>query len=516
RHHGAVRLGQVDADEHARLPRHPDRRYVSLRRDRRLHARRGRAGDAAPGQDRLRVPGLQPAATDDRAGERRHAHGLRRGAVGGAGRACPRGAGVGGPGQPRVAPAQRTFRRPAAARGDRAGADQPPASAAGRRAHRRARQPHGRGDPGAVQAAARGRPHGGADHPRRGGRRARRPHLRHARRRAASAGSAGMNFLEVLRTATFALRGNWLRSALTSLGVIIGIAAVIVMVSVGQGTQSEIDKLVSGLGSNRLDIMPNTRRAAGGVRMSASSFYTLDVRDAEAIREEIPEVQYVGGVLRGNTQVVFAENNWSASWQGIQPDWFELGSWGLSMGEGFGPRDYGGWTKPVILGETVRRELFGDLDPVGQSIRLGRVPFTVVGVLDSKGQGGWGQDQDDVVLVPLETARRRLMGAMGLPPGAVQQIAVGGTRAEDLGYVQEQIEALLRQRHDIQPGAEDDFRVRNIAEIVATRTQTTRLMSLLLAAVATISLVVGGIGIMNIMLVSVTERIREIGLRMAV
>lgn len=325
-----------------------------------------------------------------------------------------------------------------------------------------------------------------------------------------------MNFLEVLRTATFALRGNWLRSALTSLGVIIGIAAVIVMVSVGQGTQSEIDKLVSGLGSNRLDIMPNTRRAAGGVRMSASSFFTLDVRDAEAIREEIPEVQYVGGVLRGNTQVVFAENNWSASWQGIQPDWFELESWGLSMGEGFGPRDYGGSTKPVILGETVRRELFGDLDPVGQSIRLGRVPFTVVGVLESKGQGGWGQDQDDVVLVPLETARRRLMGAMGLPPGAVQQIAVGVTRAEDLGYVQEQIEALLRQRHDIQPGAEDDFRVRNIAEIVATRTQTTRLMSLLLAAVATISLVVGGIGIMNIMLVSVTERIREIGLRMAV
>ena len=325
-----------------------------------------------------------------------------------------------------------------------------------------------------------------------------------------------MNFLEVLRTAAFALRGNWLRSALTSLGVIIGIAAVIVMVSVGQGTQSEIDKLVSGLGSNRLDIMPNTRRAAGGVRMSASSFYTLDTRDAEAIREEIPEVLYVGGVLRGNTQVVFAENNWSASWQGVQPDWFELESWGLSMGGGFEPRDYGGSTKSVILGETVRRELFGDQDPVGQSIRLGRVPFTVAGVLESKGQGGWGQDQDDVILVPLETARRRLMGAMGLPPGAVQQIAVGVTRAEDLDYVQEQVEGLLRQRHDIQPGAEDDFRVRNIAEIVATRTQTTRLMSLLLAAVATISLVVGGIGIMNIMLVSVTERIREIGLRMAV
>ncbi|MGQ4584606.1 ABC transporter permease [Lysobacter sp. F60174L2] len=325
-----------------------------------------------------------------------------------------------------------------------------------------------------------------------------------------------MNFLEVLRTAIFALRGNWLRSGLTSLGVIIGIAAVIVMVSVGQGTQSEIDKLVSGLGSNRLDISPNSRRGAGGVRMSASSFYTIDEDDVDAIREQIPEVQYVAGSMRGSSQVVFAENNWSADWEGIQPDYFELENWRLASGAGFDARDYNGGGKSVILGETVRRELFGDEDPVGQSVRIGRVPFTVVGTLEPKGQGGFGQDQDDVMLVPLETARRRLMGSMGLPPGAVRQIAVGVARADDLGYVQGQIESLLRQRHDIQPGAEDDFRVRNIAEIVATRTQTTRLMSLLLGAVATISLIVGGIGIMNIMLVSVTERIREIGLRMAV
>ncbi|HUH90905.1 MAG TPA: FtsX-like permease family protein, partial [Lysobacter sp.] len=182
----------------------------------------------------------------------------------------------------------------------------------------------------------------------------------------------------------------------------------------------------------------------------------------------------------------------------------------------FDVRDYGGGSKPVILGETVRRSLFGDEDPLGQNVRIGRVPFTVVGVLAAKGQGGFGQDQDDVILVPLETGRRRLMGAMGLPPGAVQQIAVGVGRADDLAWAQEQIESLLRQRHKLQPGADDDFRVRNIAEIVAARSQTTRLMSLLLAAVATISLIVGGIGIMNIMLVSVTERIREIGLRMAV
>ena len=325
-----------------------------------------------------------------------------------------------------------------------------------------------------------------------------------------------MKLAEVLRTAIFALRGNWLRSALTSLGVIIGIAAVIVMVSVGQGTQAEIDKLVSGLGSNRLDISSNSGRGAGGVRMSAGSSYTLTTGDVEAIREEVPEVQYVAGTLSGNTQVVFAENNWATSWYGIQPDYFALGGWTMALGEPFDVREYGGGSKPLILGETVRRALFGDDDPVGQNVRVGRVPFTVVGVLAPKGQGGFGQDQDDVMLVPLETGRRRLMGSAGVPPGAVQQIAVGVARADDLAWGQEQIESLLRQRHNLQPGADDDFRVRNIAEIVAARSQTTRLMSLLLAAVATISLIVGGIGIMNIMLVSVTERIREIGLRMAV
>jgi putative ABC transport system permease protein len=170
----------------------------------------------------------------------------------------------------------------------------------------------------------------------------------------------------------------------------------------------------------------------------------------------------------------------------------------------------------VILGDTVRRELFGDEDPLGQTVRIGRVPFTVVGTLKPKGQGGFGQDQDDIVVVPMETARRRLSGANALPPGAVQQISVGIDSAENLDYAQGEIEALLRQRHRIQPGEDDDFSVRNIAQIVATRTQTTKLMSLLLGAVATISLIVGGIGIMNIMLVSVTERIREIGLRMAV
>ncbi len=325
-----------------------------------------------------------------------------------------------------------------------------------------------------------------------------------------------MTLLDTFRTAFFALRGNWLRSALTSLGVIIGIAAVIVMVSVGQGTQQEIDRMVSGLGSQRLDISPGGGRGPGGARQSSSSFFTLTEDDGEAIRNEIPEVQYVAGALRGGTQVVFAENNAATSWQGVQQDFFAINGWELGEGSLFDAGDYSGDSKRVVLGDTVRRSLFGEESGIGETIRLGRVPFTVIGTLKTKGPGGFGQDQDDIVLVPLQTARRRLLGAMGMPPGTVMQLSLTVADARDLDYVQGEVEALLRQRHGIRPGEEDDFSVRNMSQIIATRTATTNLMSKLLGAVAGICLVIGGIGIMNIMLVSVTERIREIGLRMAV
>ena len=199
-----------------------------------------------------------------------------------------------------------------------------------------------------------------------------------------------MSFIDILRTAVFALRGNWMRSALTSLGVIIGIAAVIVMVSVGQGTQREIDKLVSGLGSQRLDISPGSRRGPGGARMSASSYFTLTEGDVAAIRNEIPEVQYVAGSLRGNTQVVFAENNASTNWQGVEPDWFAINDWKIDKGEAFDGQSYSSAAKEVVIGDSVRRTLFGDDSGVGQTIRLGRVPFTVIGTLAPKGQGGFG------------------------------------------------------------------------------------------------------------------------------
>src|SRR5688572_14024295 len=269
--------------------------------------------------------------------------------------------------------------------------------------------------------------------------------------------SDGMAFSDILRTAFFALRGNWMRSALTSLGVIIGIAAVIVMVSVGQGTQREIDSLVSGLGSQRLDISPGAGRGPGGARQSASSFFTLGEGDVDAIRNEIPEVQYVAGALRGGTQVVFAENNAATSWQGVQPDWFAINDWQIGQGTGFDAQDYSSAAKHVVIGETVRRLLFGEDSGVGQTIRLGRVPFTVVGTLAPKGQGGFGQDQDDVVMVPLETARRRLLGSMGLPPDAVMQVALTVGDARDLAYAQAEVESLLRQRHRICPGEDDDF-----------------------------------------------------------
>ena len=324
-----------------------------------------------------------------------------------------------------------------------------------------------------------------------------------------------MGFGDGLAMALFALRGNLMRSVLTALGVIIGIAAVIVMVSVGQGTQAELDRTISNLGSNRIEVFGGSG-GRGGVRGGAGSISTLTDGDIAAIRNEISEVQYVAGQVRGGTQVVNAEENWNTQWVGVQPDYFATNGWEVAQGAVFSERDYNGGAKVLLIGKTVRDKLFGGADPTGSSMRVGRVPFTIVGVLKSKGQSGWGGDMDDVILLPLETARRRLSGSMNMAPGTVQSISVGTARATDLPAAERQLNELLRQRHKIQPGAEDDFTVRNLTEIVSARLQTTRLMSLLLGAVATISLIVGGIGIMNIMLVSVTERIKEIGLRMAV
>jgi len=324
-----------------------------------------------------------------------------------------------------------------------------------------------------------------------------------------------VRFRDILYMALFALRGNWLRSTLTALGVIIGIAAVIVMVSVGQGTQAQLDQTISRLGSNRIDVMPNWGRQ-GAVRMGAGSVFSLSMDDVEAIRERIPGARFVSATVRGSAQVIQAEQNWSTQWQGVQPDFFRILDWTLAAGDEAELAGFEGTDTVVVLGHTVREKLFGEDDPIGATIRIGRVPFTVVGVANPKGQSGWGGDQDDTVFVPLDTARRRLMGQMQLPPGTVQGIVVGTASSRDMAQVEADLNAVLKETHKIPPGGEDDFIVRNLTQLVSARNETTRLMSMLLGAVAGISLVVGGIGIMNIMLVSVTERIREIGLRMAV
>ena len=209
-----------------------------------------------------------------------------------------------------------------------------------------------------------------------------------------------VSFTDIAEMAMFAVRGNWMRSVLTALGVIIGIAAVIIMVSVGQGTQTELDKTIANLGSNRIEVWGGTMRMGG---RSGGAISSLTDGDIAAIRNEISEVQYIAGQIRGGTQVVNAEENWNTQWIGIQPDYFPTNGWEIIQGSTFSDRDYSGGAKVVIIGTTIRDKLFGGSDPTGASIRVGRVPFTVVGVLKSKGQSGWGGDQDDVLLVPMET-----------------------------------------------------------------------------------------------------------------
>jgi len=318
-----------------------------------------------------------------------------------------------------------------------------------------------------------------------------------------------------MRIAVRSLRVNKLRSALTMLGIIIGVGAVIAMIAVGAGAQARVAEQIQSLGANLIIVLSGSTNAAG-VRLGMGSQLTITEDDAAAIAREIPAVQVAAPSTRGNAQVVYGNLNWATGILGMTPEYFEARDWEVIEGRPIGSEDVDGAVKVALLGQTTALNLFGDADPLGQIIRIKKVPFTVIGLLDRKGQNSWGQDQDDIILIPLTTAKKKVLGASQANARAIGGISVKVRPDEDMAEAEEQIRALLRQRHRLQPSQDDDFWLRNLSELVRTQEESSRVMTYLLAAIASVSLLVGGIGIMNIMLVSVTERTREIGLRMAV
>jgi putative ABC transport system permease protein len=322
-----------------------------------------------------------------------------------------------------------------------------------------------------------------------------------------------INIPSTVRISLRALRVNKLRSGLTMLGIIIGVGAVIAMLAVGTGASMQIAAQISSMGSNLLIILPGAT-TSGGVRSGAGTQPTLTMGDAEAIRKEAPSVSDVAPVLNGVAQIVYGHQNWSTGVTGTTPSMLTVRDWPLSSGRPFTDQDVKSATKVCLLGQTVVDNLFGDENPVGQIVRIKSVPFTVVGVLETKGQSAMGQDQDDAIYIPVTTAQKKLFGTAF--PGMVRIIMVKANTEQDLGPAERQINELLRQRHHIGQKQENDFTVRNLTQMMQAAEQSTKVMTLLLGAIASVSLLVGGIGIMNIMLVSVTERTREIGIRMAI
>jgi len=325
-----------------------------------------------------------------------------------------------------------------------------------------------------------------------------------------------MDFVQTLKIALRALRTNKMRSFLTMLGIIIGVAAVIVMIAVGNGAQARVEDQIRALGSNIIIVMSGST-LSGGARSSAGSQQTISEDDGYAIGREIEEIAAAAPTLRGTGQIVAGNANWSTTFYGITPDYLEAREWPIAEGRGFEQAEMNGGAKVALIGQTVAKNLFGAASPIDQVIRVRKVPLAIIGVLERKGQNMMGQDQDDVILMPISTARKRVLGASAMAKSrAVGSITVKVRQGVDMKIAEDRMRELLRQRHRLQTGQDDDFFVRNLSEILQAQEASSKVLAMLLAAVASVSLLVGGIGIMNIMLVSVTERTREIGLRMAV
>jgi len=318
-----------------------------------------------------------------------------------------------------------------------------------------------------------------------------------------------------MRIAFRALRMNKLRSGLTMLGIIIGVAAVIATVAIGSGATQRIEEQIASVGSNLIIVLPGSTTSSG-LRMGSGNAVTLSEADARDLVVQCPDIAVATPTVRGGAQVVFENSNWATIIFGTTPDYLIIRDLSVSDGVAFSQQDVIGATKSALLGKTVVYNLFGDADPIGQTIRIKQVPFTVVGVLAPKGQSSNGQDQDDVILVPISTAKRKVIGIKQANADAVDVIMMQAKSSGQMQAAQDEAKALLRQRHHLSATEVDDFSIRNLQEIFAAQEASSNIMSLMLAGVASVSLIVGGIGIMNIMLVSVRERTREIGLRQAV
>jgi putative ABC transport system permease protein len=325
-----------------------------------------------------------------------------------------------------------------------------------------------------------------------------------------------VNFFESLRVALRALRVNKMRSILTVLGIIVGVAAVVCMVSIGAGAQAQVSEKIRTLGANLLLITPGAQNS-GGIRSETGTRHTLTEEDAVAVRREFRAVQVAAPVLSRRTQIVAGNKNWATLVAGINSDYLIAREWPISAGRAFSADELQSGAKVAIVGDVIAERLFNGQTPLGETLRIGNVPFTIIAVLDKKGQGAMGRNQDDLVFIPLSTAKSRVLGAVrGNSRDALDFIVIKVADASALPDVQKDVKALLRQRHQMRKDAPDDFNIENPADVLSAREGAVRTFGFLLTAVASVSLIVGGISIMNIMLVSVTERTREIGLRMAV